>query len=366
MSASGEFVPPMFIFPRKKMKDELMENAPPGAIASTHESGWMQSDLFVKWFAHFKRHANPTKERPVLLILDGHKTHTNNLSFLETARKNNVTILCLPSHCSHRVQPLDVSFLRPLMTYYTQSVENWLRNHLGRVVTTFQTAAQFRSAYLRAATMLTAVNGFLKTGIWPVDRHAVDRDFAAAASTHNALMWVHMQQAMERLLKQFHKRTETRSHIQRLQLVLPRHHETLFSMELGWMWHKFPDVAVWHRMLPMTYAGPSGCQHGRGSTSRCQRYGTSTAYSRPHHDLFPKWPDIQLYYYAESIRKGTGAEEETSSKSANDEPRPNTSGQAGSRLKPIRHISTKSTSEDATPCLYCCELFQTVKVARSG
>ncbi|KAK2166106.1 hypothetical protein NP493_1339g00016 [Ridgeia piscesae] len=62
-------------------------------------------------------------------------------------------------------------------------------------------------------------------------------------------------------------------------------------------------------------------------------------------------------------------QKKTSNKSAYDEPRPNTSGQAGSRLKPIRHISTKSTSEDATPCLYClycCELFQTVKVARSG
>ena len=48
MSAAGEFVPPMFIFPRKRMKDELMNNALPGAIAVPHESGWMQSELFVK------------------------------------------------------------------------------------------------------------------------------------------------------------------------------------------------------------------------------------------------------------------------------------------------------------------------------
>ena len=60
MSGAGEFVPPMFIFPRKRMKDEVMENAPPGDIASPHEAGWMQSDLFVKWFEHFMRHANPT------------------------------------------------------------------------------------------------------------------------------------------------------------------------------------------------------------------------------------------------------------------------------------------------------------------
>ena len=53
----------------------------------------------------------------------------------------------------------------------------------------------------------------------------------------------------------------------------------------------------------------------------------------------------------------------TSNKSAN-EPRPNMNGQAGNRLKstkPIRPISSKSTSEDATPCLYWCELFSNSK-----
>ena len=75
MSAAGEFVPPRFIFPRKRKKDELMNNAPPGAIAVPHDSGWMQSELFVKWFQHFMQHANPSRGRPVLLILDGHKTY---------------------------------------------------------------------------------------------------------------------------------------------------------------------------------------------------------------------------------------------------------------------------------------------------
>ena len=36
--------------------------------------------------------------------------------------------------------------------------------------------------------MLTAVNGFRKTGIWPVERHVVDRDLAAATPTNIELM----------------------------------------------------------------------------------------------------------------------------------------------------------------------------------
>ena len=128
-----------------------------------------------------------------LLILDGHKTHTNNLPFIGMARRNNVTVLCLPPHCSHRMQPLDVSFMKPLMTYYTQAVENWLRNHPGRVVTTFQTAGLFSTAYVRAATMTIVVNGFRKTGVWPVDRNVFGPDdfSAAAPQTSNfEMMWL--------------------------------------------------------------------------------------------------------------------------------------------------------------------------------
>ena len=143
----------------------------------------MQSHIFVMWLEYFLKHANPPEARPVLLNLDGHKTHTNNLSFIEMARANFVTVICLPLHCSHRMQPLDVSVMKPLMTYYTQAVECLLRSHPGRVVSTFQIAELFGIGYVRAATMRTAVNGFRKTGIWPIDRNVFDEHGLAAAQT---------------------------------------------------------------------------------------------------------------------------------------------------------------------------------------
>ena len=78
-----------------------MDRSPPGSIAEPHPSGWMQTELFVKWFQHFLEYARPTQEKPVLLILDGHKTHTQNLAFINIARENFVHVLCLPPHCSH-------------------------------------------------------------------------------------------------------------------------------------------------------------------------------------------------------------------------------------------------------------------------
>ncbi|XP_008188284.1 tigger transposable element-derived protein 6-like [Acyrthosiphon pisum] len=126
MSAGENFIPPMIIFPRVRMKPELQDGAPPETIFHCHPSGWMQLEIFTEWFQHFINHAKPTAEDPVLLILDGHMTHTRNLQFIDLARINHTTVVCLPPHCSHELQPLDVSFMGPLNTYYVQAIEKFL------------------------------------------------------------------------------------------------------------------------------------------------------------------------------------------------------------------------------------------------
>ena len=55
-----------------------------------------------------------------------------NMEVIDLARANGVVLLCLPPHCSHKMQPLDVSFMKPLSIYYDQELEKWLRNHPGR------------------------------------------------------------------------------------------------------------------------------------------------------------------------------------------------------------------------------------------
>ena len=99
-SASGRYIPPMLIFPRQRMKDELMDGAPPGAWAVCHPSGWIQTDLFLQWFEEFVKQSGASKSSEVLLILDGHSTHTKNVALIDFARENGVTLLCLPPHCT--------------------------------------------------------------------------------------------------------------------------------------------------------------------------------------------------------------------------------------------------------------------------
>jgi hypothetical protein len=74
--------------------------------------------------------------------------------------------------------------MKPLSKYYEDEVRKWLRSNPGRVVTLFQIAALFGAAYLQAPTMLTAINGFRRTGIWPVDMNVfTEADFLPATTT---------------------------------------------------------------------------------------------------------------------------------------------------------------------------------------
>jgi hypothetical protein len=79
-------------------------------------------------------------------------------------RDNGVVLLFFQPHCTHRLQPLNVAFMKPLSTYYGSAVTTWLCIHPERVVTKYQIEL-FGTAFIRAATMTAAINNFRKTGI---------------------------------------------------------------------------------------------------------------------------------------------------------------------------------------------------------
>jgi len=170
MIPTGHFIPPLLVFPRKNMKQELMNGIPPGSIHACHPLGWIQSEIFSQWFLLFMKHTKPTKEDPVILVLEGHYSHTRNLQFVTLARENHVDIICLPTHSSHKMQPFDKAFMEPLKTFYCQEIEKWLRSHPGQVVTVYQIGKLFGSAYKRAATGEIVVNSFRVTGLFPCDK----------------------------------------------------------------------------------------------------------------------------------------------------------------------------------------------------
>ncbi len=78
---------------------------PPNTLYAKSPNGYMDSELYLLWFQHiFLKYA--CKERPLVLIQDGHKSHIT-IDLIDEARKNKVEIICLPPHTTHVLQPLD-------------------------------------------------------------------------------------------------------------------------------------------------------------------------------------------------------------------------------------------------------------------
>ncbi len=167
-NAAGHFVHKMIIFKRQRMCDQLSIGAPAGSLVEVSGSGYINTELFTKWLEHFQLRVNACKEKPVLLLLDGHTTHSKNLAALTFAKDHYMTLLQLPGHTTHRLQPLDRSFFKPLGTFFTREQTKWLRNNPGKKIIQYQI---LKNAYGDAAMVNNAAKGFEVSGTCPVNRN---------------------------------------------------------------------------------------------------------------------------------------------------------------------------------------------------
>jgi len=107
---------------------------------------------------------------------------------LQLAHDSGVIMALMPGHTTHRVQPMDAAFFRPLSSCYIEEIENWLRANPGRYVAQAKVAVIFGYGYGKAATVARAISAFRSTGIWPVNRYAFQDHhfFPSVANTSGA------------------------------------------------------------------------------------------------------------------------------------------------------------------------------------
>jgi len=182
-SAAGAFVPPAFIYPRKKMVPSLMNGAPAGSLGLCSSSGWTDSNLFLVWLKHFAQFTKCSKEEPHILLLDGHHSH-KTLDAVMYAREKGITMITFPPHCTHKLQPLDLSFFKALKSSYNVAAGNWMSSNPGRRISFFEMAGIFSAAYSKSASIGKAVSGFDAAGIWPYNPNKYGpEDFGGSAVT---------------------------------------------------------------------------------------------------------------------------------------------------------------------------------------
>ncbi len=121
---------------------------------------------------------------PILLIYDGHGSHTT-LEWIEHAREHNVHLFCLPPHTTHRLQPLDVGIFGPLQNAWFNQCDELLETtgeamELRDVVTEYMKA---RRASFKPETILQA---WRKSGIRPINPDIFkEKDYAPSYSHIN-------------------------------------------------------------------------------------------------------------------------------------------------------------------------------------
>ncbi|KAG5860653.1 hypothetical protein JTB14_016349 [Gonioctena quinquepunctata] len=69
--------------------------------------------------------------------MGGHTTDTKNLEAIKLARENGIT-MTLPAHTTHRLQPCDVLFFKPLTSYYNQAADDGIVCTLAKILCSFR------------------------------------------------------------------------------------------------------------------------------------------------------------------------------------------------------------------------------------
>lgn len=187
VSASGNSLPPVMIFPRKTFKEFMLFGCLPGTLGLATPSGWMNSELFPQVMKHFVKFSHSSKDNPSLLIYDNHESHLS-IAALNIAKQNGVHVVTLPPHCSNKLQPLDVSVFQSFKAHYNAAVDSLMLAHPGQPITIYEIARCVKVAHERSMTPQNITSGFRKSGVYPFDRDVFTAaDFLTSAVTDRPL-----------------------------------------------------------------------------------------------------------------------------------------------------------------------------------
>jgi hypothetical protein len=170
-------IPPLVIF--KGGPNALQSWIPQSVVNkwyfSSNTNGWTSNLHGLEWLKRVFEPATRAKAdgQRRLLICDGHDSHISG-NFISHCIQNNISILILPPHTSHLLQPLDVATFGPLKKRLTQALR-----HLNEAQMSRLQKIEWLEAYVQAREQaITADNiesSWRGAGLQPLNRQRVLR-----------------------------------------------------------------------------------------------------------------------------------------------------------------------------------------------
>lgn len=166
-NAQGIFLPPVLIM-KGKDTPKTYENLPPGSeVYINQKSSYMNAELFFEWM---KNHFIPRKpDGKVLLILDPYYSLSYSFEALEAAEESDIIILCLPSHTTQTLNPMDKAFCKPFNSAFATEITNWYFDNEGSCLNPYHLTKLLANTWSKFAVPAACISGFTSTGVYPHD-----------------------------------------------------------------------------------------------------------------------------------------------------------------------------------------------------
>ena len=139
IALDGSSIPSLVVCPCKTLPREFLEQnlwLGRDGYLEYSVSGFPNSLLTSLWYdnvflpsLHERRQKVGNLQEPAVLLLDGFRAH-DSLDFRAKAARDNVHVIYLPPHSSHKTQPLDQYVFASMKWYYARLDES--RGHLHR------------------------------------------------------------------------------------------------------------------------------------------------------------------------------------------------------------------------------------------
>lgn len=177
VNAAGGKMTPLIVFKGKYVYEQWIarnkEEYDFDISYAASKRGWMETEIFYNYMSKIII-PGLGNERPVLMVYDGHSTHVDD-RVVALAAANNLTILKLPAHTSHLLQPLDLAVFKSFKSIWDKKLVEWQRHNVGIKMRKQAFAEMFAEAWHQTSPNVIK-SGFKKGGIYPFNSEVIPKE----------------------------------------------------------------------------------------------------------------------------------------------------------------------------------------------